>query len=161
MTQEDERPITGVLWRPPSKNIKSTNVLVTCSADGTLRDWHAISGKVLHTRRDSEENQIFCMDFNHDGTLLAVVGRDRHVHIYDETTKSLAFKMKEAGDKTGHSNRIFAPNLILMTIIWLYQEDWTTPLWSMMLDTVNLVTLSGDLKFVLTQLLSTTMVFKW
>jgi COMPASS component SWD3 len=82
-------------------------VLVTGSADGTLKHWHATSGKCLHSRQDDPENHIYCMDFNNDGTLLAVAGRDKYIHIYDETTKSLAFKMKENGDKCGHSNRIF------------------------------------------------------
>jgi WD40 repeat protein len=47
------------------------------------------------------------MDFNKDGTLLAVAGRDTSVKIYDETTKSLAFKMKELAELPGHSNRVF------------------------------------------------------
>ena len=47
------------------------------------------------------------MDFNSDGTLLAVAGKDLYIHVYDETTKSLAFKMKERGNMPGHSNRIF------------------------------------------------------
>lgn len=47
------------------------------------------------------------MDFNKDGTLLATAGRGTHVSIYDETTKSLAFKMKELGELPGHSNRVF------------------------------------------------------
>lgn len=47
------------------------------------------------------------MDFSPDGTLLAVAGKDLYIHVYDETTKSLAFKMKESGNMPGHSNRIF------------------------------------------------------
>ena len=38
---------------------------------------------------------------------LAVAGRDRVVRIYDETTKSLAFEMKQKGKLIGHGNRIF------------------------------------------------------
>jgi len=47
------------------------------------------------------------MDFNADGTLLAVAGKDMKVKVYDETTKSLAFEMKELGELPGHSNRVF------------------------------------------------------
>jgi len=36
-----------------------------------------------------------------------VAGRDCHVRVYDETTKSLAANLKERGDLPGHSNRIF------------------------------------------------------
>ena len=107
LSTDDDMPITGVLWRPVSAAMKTANVLVTCSADGSLKHWHATSGKCLHSRQDDKENHLYCMDFNRDGTLLAVGGRDCHIHVYDETTKSLAFKMKEAGNLPGHSNRIF------------------------------------------------------
>lgn len=60
------------------------------------------------------------MDFNKDGTLLAVAGRDLQIHIYDETTKQLAFTMKEGPNEPGHSNRIFCckfnkenPNMVV------------------------------------------------
>ena len=48
------------------------------------------------------------MDFNSTGTVLAAAGRDLHIRIFDETTKSLAMTIKEKGDLPGHSNRIFA-----------------------------------------------------
>ena len=72
-----------------------------------MKHWHATSGKCLHSRLDDPMNHLFCLDFNSTGTLLAVGGRDCHVRIYDETTKSLALTMKERGDLPGHSNRIF------------------------------------------------------
>lgn len=50
---------------------------------------------------------MYCLDFNTNGTLLAVGGRDAHVRVYDETTKSLAATLKEKGELPGHSNRIF------------------------------------------------------
>jgi WD40 repeat protein len=69
---------------------------------------------------EDPENHIYCMDFNHDGTLLAVGGRDLKIRVYDETTKSLAFTMKNLADQPGHSNRIFCvkynktdPNMIV------------------------------------------------
>ena len=39
---------------------------------------------------------------------MATAGRDAHVRIYDETTKSLALVLKEKGELPGHSNRIFS-----------------------------------------------------
>lgn len=62
----------------------------------------------MHARCDDPDNHLFALDFNIDGTLLAVAGRDLHIRIYDETTKSLAVKMKEKGELPGHSNRIFS-----------------------------------------------------
>jgi WD40 repeat protein len=51
---------------------------------------------------------------------LATAGKDRKIRIYDETTKTMAFQMKQAGDLHGHSNRIFCvkfnpndPNMVV------------------------------------------------
>jgi len=61
----------------------------------------------LHSRCDNPDNHLYTIDFNADGTLLAAAGRDCHIRIYDETTKSLALDMKERGELPGHSNRVF------------------------------------------------------
>lgn len=82
-------------------------MLVTGSADGTLRHWHTTSGKCLHSVLEDPENHIYTMDYSRDGTLLAVAGRDLKIRVYDETTKSLAFTMKGLAEQPGHSNRIF------------------------------------------------------
>ena len=96
------------------------NVLVTAQADGSLKHWHATSGKCLHARNDDPDNHLYAMDFSPDGTMLATAGRDCRVRLYDETTKSLFMSLKERGDLPGHSNRIFAvkfnqvnPNILL------------------------------------------------
>lgn len=118
-TQGDDMPVTCLAWRPTSQQLKTTNILVTGSADGSLRHWHATSGKCLHQRFE-EDNHIYGLDFNNDGTLLATAGKDHKVRIYDETTKSLAFEMKELAELPGHSNRVFCvkfnktdPNMIV------------------------------------------------
>ena len=87
--------------------MKTANVLVTAQADGALKHWHATSGKCLHKNIEDPENHLYAIDFSTDGTLLATGGKDRHVRVYDETTKSLAFTMKEKGKLIGHGNRIF------------------------------------------------------
>lgn len=40
------------------------NVLVSVQADGSIKHWHATSGKCLHSRVDDPENHLFCLDFN-------------------------------------------------------------------------------------------------
>ena len=87
--------------------MKTMNVLVSTQADGSLKHWHATSGKCLHARLDNPENHLFCLDYNMEGTLLAVAGRDTYIRLYDETTKSLALTLKGMGEMPGHSNRIF------------------------------------------------------
>jgi COMPASS component SWD3 len=117
---DDDMPVTCLAWRPTSAALKTANILVTGSADGAIRHWHATSGKCLHQKIADPDNHIYAMDFAPDGTLLAVAGKDHKVRVYDETTKSLAFEMKELADLPGHSNRVFCvkfnqadPNMIV------------------------------------------------
>ena len=100
-------PVTALTWRPVTPQMKTQNVLVTAQADGSLKHWHATSGKCLHKTCEDPDNHLYCLDFTHDGIFLAVAGRDRTVRIYDETTKSLAFEMKQKGKLIGHGNRIY------------------------------------------------------
>lgn len=95
-------------------------MLVTAQADGSLKHWHATSGKCLHARNDDPENHLYSIDFTPDGSTLATAGRDAHIRLYDEATKSLTLTLKEKGEHPGHSNRIFAckfnqvnPNMIV------------------------------------------------
>lgn len=106
-TDNADLPVTCLAWRPVTPSLKTTNVLVTAQADGSLKHWHATSGKCLHHSCEDPENHLYAIDFTRDGQFLAAAGKDRHVRIYDESTKSLAFTMKEKGKMLGHSNRIF------------------------------------------------------
>jgi WD40 repeat protein len=103
--------VCAVRWRPQSNFSKTANVLVSGHADGYLRHWHATSGKCLHQKKcedkDEEDNQLYTIDYNNDGTLLATAGKDKYVRLYDEQTKSIVLKMKEAKKFIGHSNRVF------------------------------------------------------
>ena len=64
------------------------------------------------------------MDFNPDGTLLAVAGRDMTVKVYDETTKTLAFDMRRLADLDGHSNRIFCVKFNRTTPPMMVSGGW-------------------------------------
>mmetsp|Transcript_2690 Transcript_2690/g.4538 ORF Transcript_2690/g.4538 Transcript_2690/m.4538 type:complete len:324 (+) Transcript_2690:20-991(+) len=117
----DGMPVTGVLWRPHSNEMKTANVLVSSHANGIIKHWHATSGRCLHqiTCAEEEENHFYTMDYNPSGTVLAAAGKDRYIRLYDEQTKSLLLKMKESATLCGHSNRIYCvkfnpmdPNMI-------------------------------------------------
>lgn len=61
--------------------------------------WHAVE----------PDNQIFAIDYAHDGRYFATAGRDNIVRIYDEETKKTSHNLKgELRYKSGHSNRIFS-----------------------------------------------------
>jgi COMPASS component SWD3 len=100
------------------------NVLVSAQADGSLKHWHATSGKCLHARNDQPENHLFAIDFSPDGTYLASAGRDCHVRLYDESTKSLVLTLKEKGDLPGHSNRIFSVKFNQVNPNILFSGGW-------------------------------------
>lgn len=117
---DDDMPVTCLAWRPTSSALKTANILVTGSADGAIRHWHATTGKCLHQKVEDPNNHIYALDFSQDGMLLATAGKDHKVNIYDETTKSLAFQMHELADLPGHSNRVFCvkfnkqnPNMVV------------------------------------------------
>jgi WD40 repeat protein len=78
----------------------------------------------LHTRCDDPENHLYCLDYNTEGTHLAVAGRDYHVRIYDETTKSLFMILKEKGELPGHSNRIFCVKFNPLNSNMLVSGGW-------------------------------------
>jgi WD40 repeat protein len=137
----DDMPVTCLAWRPTSQALKTANILVTGSAEGAIRHWHATSGKCLHQRIE-DDNHVYTLDFNNDGTLLASAGRDKKIRVYDETTKSLAFEMQELADLPGHSNRVFCvkfnkaePNMIISggwdNTVQIYDTRYRGPVASM------------------------------
>ena len=66
-------------------------------------------------------NSIMCLDYNSDGSMFVTGGKDFHVKVYDEDTKSISLDFGPADyNWPGHSNRVFSvkfltnePNLIL------------------------------------------------
>jgi len=68
-------PTTSLRFRPISAKSKTRNVLLSVNADGTLDHWHITSGRRLHSITE-EENQLFCVDYNVEGTQFATAGKD-------------------------------------------------------------------------------------
>ncbi|CAG9326245.1 unnamed protein product [Blepharisma stoltei] len=105
----DPMPVTALQWRPPTSQTKTKNVLVATTADGGVLHWHATSGKILHTIRFDQENQVFCVDYDLEGKYFAVGSKDMSVRVYDESTKTIIAEMQPGwGDVIGHGNRIFS-----------------------------------------------------
>lgn len=122
----DDMPVTALRWRPITSSMKTANVLVAAYADGFLKHWHATSGKCLHQRQceDNPDNQLYTIDYNSEGTLLATAGKDKYIRLYDEQTKSIVLRMKENGDMPGHSNRIFCVRFDPMNSNMLCSGGW-------------------------------------
>ena len=60
---------------------------------------------------------------------MAAAGNDRHIHIYDESTKSLVLKMKERTGFCGHSNRIFSVKFHPFDSNILVSGGWDNTVW--------------------------------
>lgn len=86
----------------------TANVLTSVSADGEINHWHVTSGRKLHTIPKVDDNALYCIDYNYNGTQFSVGGKDYKVRVYDESTKTLLQTLEGSIDIPGHSNRIFS-----------------------------------------------------
>jgi COMPASS component SWD3 len=106
-------PTTCIRFRPITAANQTKNVFLTANAAGTVQHWHMTSGKCLHTFSD-EENQVFALDYNEEGTQFVTAGKDTKIRIYDEATKTniLTLLGSSIGNYStttpGHSNRVFS-----------------------------------------------------
>ena len=105
-------PTTCIRFRPITQSSRTKNVLIASNAAGVVQHWHMTSGKCLHSLED-ENNQVYAMDYNTEGSMFVTVGKDTVIRVYDEATKSASVTMSSglgysSKNTTGHSNRIFS-----------------------------------------------------
>jgi len=118
--EETGLPIPCVRWRPHSGVEASKNILVSACADGTVSFWHGTSGKLLESITE-KDNQVYCLDYNLDGSRLATAGLDKTIRVYDDSSKRVVSSLATAVWRhPGHSNRIYSvkfdpanPNMIV------------------------------------------------
>mmetsp|Transcript_1719 Transcript_1719/g.3464 ORF Transcript_1719/g.3464 Transcript_1719/m.3464 type:complete len:408 (-) Transcript_1719:37-1260(-) len=133
-------PVTSIRFRD-APSLETKNVVMFTTADGHLRYWHATSGKFLGTPVVEEDNQIFAMDVNVDGTRVATAGLDHSVRVYDTASRKLVSTLsggkQEAGETSygdglgGHSNRVFALKYCMLEPHVLVSGGWdnTVQIW--------------------------------
>jgi COMPASS component SWD3 len=105
-------PTTSIRFRPVTATTKTKNVLISANATGVIQHWHMSSSKCLHTLEE-EENQVYCLDYNSEGSQFVSAGKDKILRVYDEATKSLLTELQGGTNfsitsTAGHSNRIFS-----------------------------------------------------
>ena len=87
-------PTTALRFRPPDgTNARTKNVFLAANAAGAVQHWHMTSGKCLHSFSD-EDNQVYTLDYNEEGSQFATAGKDKVVRVYDEATKTLVTTMQ-------------------------------------------------------------------
>lgn len=106
-------PTTCIRFRPQTAATRTKNVFIAANASGVVQHWHMTSAKCLHSMQD-DDNQVYAMDYNDDGTKYVTGGKDKIVRVYDEATKSIISRLQGDGfryssnESPGHSNRIFS-----------------------------------------------------
>jgi COMPASS component SWD3 len=110
-------PTTCIRFRPLHHTIKQKNILISSSAHGIVQHWHLTSGKNIHTSEKDDDNQIYAMDYNEDGSKFVTGGKDKSIRIYDEATRTELVNMKQGlgysvTSTSGHSNRVFAVKFV-------------------------------------------------
>ena len=97
IASENKVPFSYIAWRPENENFKTRNILTTANADGEIQNWHLNSGKCLSTMKDDSpviDKQLYCLDFNRDGTKLVACGSEPVVRVYDEIKRKKLLELK-------------------------------------------------------------------
>lgn len=110
-------PTTAIKFRPVTATTRTKNVILAANATGTVQHWHMTSGKCLHSIEEEDNNQVYAMDYNAEGSRFVTAGKDTALRVYDEATKTLLMTMKGGGSYSinstpGHSNRIFSTRMV-------------------------------------------------
>lgn len=71
------------------------------------------------------DHSILCMDYNQEGSMFVTAGKDFHVRVYDEDTKSVSVDFAAAEwNQPGHSNRVFAAKFVSTDANLLVSGGW-------------------------------------
>lgn len=139
----DDMPSCSVRFRPTGEfTEEGIQELVTCSSAGGVFGFNidttdAEEMFLDRTWRAAEEgNDTICCDFSPNGLLLASVGADRTVRIYDANTRKLKDTLSKGHDDGGHTrpahtNRIYCAKFVNDTT--LVTGGWEAPvqIWDM------------------------------
>jgi WD40 repeat protein len=108
-SSSEKVPITGIRWRPLKSPKQTKNVLLSVNSNGVIQQWHTTSGKLLVTIKE-ETNELYCADYNEDGSKFATGGKDGKLRIYDEigSFSHPEIILNGTSSKPGHNNRVFA-----------------------------------------------------
>lgn len=98
-----------IRFRPLSASVKTKNVFLVASCDGTVSQWHMSSSTCLFSIKE-EDNQIYAVDYSGgNGDYFATAGSDSKVRVYDNNSRQLLHTLQAGGrGTTGHSARVYS-----------------------------------------------------
>ena len=126
---------------------KWPGVLTVGSCNGTIQCWDLSTKKMLKTLQETSGvdedgnpskgvNQIYALEYSHEGSIFATGGHDKVVRCYDEETKRLYAKF-ECGQnedgRPGHSNRVYSLRFHPTEKNYLVSGGWsdTVQIWDL------------------------------
>mmetsp|Transcript_9074 Transcript_9074/g.9125 ORF Transcript_9074/g.9125 Transcript_9074/m.9125 type:complete len:358 (-) Transcript_9074:178-1251(-) len=128
-------PTTAIRFRPVTATTRTKNVFLASNAAGTVQHWHMTSSKCLHSMEDND-NQVYALDYNNDGTKFVTAGKDAVLRYYDEATKTQVLQLMGGTSRSvdvaaGHSNRVFSTKFVPQDDNLIISGGWdnTIQLW--------------------------------
>jgi WD40 repeat protein len=120
-------PVSHVKWRKAQGFTK--NLLFVSSSEGTISDWHAISGKQLYSQKLPGDDYGACCDFSPDGESFVLGCKEGLLRIFDDTTKQEMQVLRKNETKLGHTNLILCAKWISHNSIISGSMDGSVILW--------------------------------
>jgi hypothetical protein len=101
--QGHQKKVILVTWNPVANNI-----LATGSFDRTVKVWNVETGEALSTF-DGLADNIYSLEWNRNGSLLACSSKDKKLRIFDPRNKEQVSEIAEAFDGAKSSKIFFVP----------------------------------------------------
>ena len=105
-------PISILKWR--RGHGYSKNLLFVSSSEGTICDWHGVSGKQLYSYKLPDDDYAACCDFSPDSDNLVLGCKEGRIRILDDSTKQEVQVLRKAETKLGHNN-------LVLSVKWISQ----------------------------------------
>lgn len=119
-------PVSALRWR---KSEFTKNHLFVSSSDGTVSDWHAISGKQLYSFHLPEDDYGACCDFSPDGDNFVLGCKEGRIRVFDDSTKQQIIEYKKTEHKLGHNNLVLSLKWISSSTLISGSMDGSAIIW--------------------------------
>ncbi|KAK8884004.1 hypothetical protein M9Y10_043107 [Tritrichomonas musculus] len=124
-------PATSFRFHPSSK------FFIAGSSNGNVNCWSTRKPAIIWEEKE-DNNEIFCIDMNLDGSKFATAGLDTKVRLYDFESHSIISILEKSSDidsdpVPGHTNRVFSVLFDPLNPFTLFSSGWdeTIQIWDL------------------------------